>query len=193
MNSALPLPNPDAASGLSRPLEQTAEVAATSRRWLKRLRQCLIMVGLGFASYFLVSHFLLQSVRVIGFSMLPTLQDSDRYLLNRWIFKIRAPRSEDIVVLRDPVDKGLSVKRVVGIPGDSITIRDETLYVNGRILVEPYLLPGTPTFAAENAKEQSFKCAPGEFFVLGDNRNSSVDSRVYGPVPRANILGLIVQ
>src|SRR5437868_6815981 len=80
---------------------------------LWRASQCVALLALAAASYFVISRFVLQSVRVVGMSMSPTLHDSEHYLLNRWVFKVRAPHRADIVVIRDPADSGFSVKRIV--------------------------------------------------------------------------------
>jgi signal peptidase I len=159
---------------------------------LRQIWQFLVVVCMAVASYYVISHFLLQSVKIVGRSMTPTLCDSQRYLLNRWIYYVRSPRQSDIVVLRDPSDNGYSVKRVIAAPGDSIYLKDGSVYVNGSKLKETYLAPGTPTFTDSKYRDQLILCGKGQFFVLGDNRLNSIDSRAYGPVPRANILGSIV-
>jgi signal peptidase I len=144
------------------------------------------------ASYFAISNFLLQSVKVVGRSMGPTLYDSQRCLLNRWIYRVRAPQHSDIVVLRDPSDNGFSVKRIVASPGDSVYLKDGNVYLNGCKLTEPYLATGTPTFANGGLKDQLILCGKDQYYVLGDNRQNSIDSRTYGPVPRRNLLGPII-
>jgi signal peptidase I len=159
---------------------------------LGQIGQFLIVGALAVASYFVISHFFLQSVKIVGRSMVPTLCDSQHYLLNRWIYYVRPPRQSDIVVLRDPSDNGYSVKRVIAAPGDSIYLKDGNVYVNGSKLIETYLSPGTPTFTDSKYRDQLILCGKGQFFVLGDNRLNSIDSRAYGPVPRVNILGPIV-
>jgi signal peptidase I len=145
------------------------------------------------ASYFLISQFLVQSVKVVGRSMVPTLYDSQHYLLNRWVYHIHAPRHSDVVVLRDPSDNGLSVKRVIALPGDTIQLKDGRVYLNGCELNESYLAPGTPTFPELRKGDQVILCGKDQYFLLGDNRQNSVDSRAYGPVPRSNILGPIIR
>jgi len=159
---------------------------------LRQTWQLLVVGGMAVASYFVISHFFLQSVKIVGRSMVPTLCDSQHYLLNRWIYYVRSPRQSDIVVLRDPSDNGYSVKRVIAAPGDSVYLKDGSVYVNGRKLKESYLAPGTPTFTDSKYHDQLISCGKGQFFVLGDNRLNSIDSRSYGPVPRTNILGPIV-
>jgi signal peptidase I len=160
--------------------------------WISLAGQWVAILVLAAACYFFISHFFLQSVRVVGISMVPTLQDSQRYLLNRWVLFLRAPHRDDIVVLRDPSDNGYSVKRVVAVAGDSVQLGHGHVYVNGRQIEEPYLTPGVSTFPSPTNERQTFTCSKNEFFVLGDNRPRSIDSRAYGPVPRGNILGLII-
>ena len=161
---------------------------------IKLALQWVVIAFLAVASYLLISHFVVQTVKVIGQSMSPTLADSQRYLLNRWVLHFRAPRPADIVVLRDPADGGFSVKRVVAIAGDSVVIRHGSVFVNGRELEERYLAPGTRTYpASASAAEQSILVHNNEVLVLGDNRNYSVDSRAYGPVRLDNLLGLVVR
>jgi signal peptidase I len=164
-----------------------------SRRILQQLLQCVTIAVLATASYFIISHFLLQSVKIVGRSMAPTLSDSEHYLLNRWVYFVHAPHSRDIVVLRDPSDNGFSVKRIVATPGDSIYLNHGNVYVNGCKLEESYLAPGTPTFADSKEHDRLIRCGKDQYFVLGDNRMNSIDSRTYGPVPRGNILGPIIR
>jgi signal peptidase I len=109
------------------------------------------------------------------------------------VYHIHAPRHSDVVVLRDPSDNGFSVKRIIATPGDSIRLKDGSVYVNGCKLNEAYLAPGTPTFTDSKYRDQLILCGKEQYFLLGDNRLNSVDSRTYGPVPRANILGLIIR
>src|ERR1043165_1913295 len=81
--------------------------------FLQQIYQCFSVAALGRASYFIISHFVLQSVRVVGVSMVPTLSDSQQYVLNRWVYYFRSPKPSDAVVLRDPVDQGFAVKRII--------------------------------------------------------------------------------
>jgi signal peptidase I len=150
------------------------------------------VAGMALASYLIISHFLLQSVQIVGVSMTPTLHNADHYLLNRGLFLVREPQPNDIVVIRDPVDESYAVKRIIAREGDSVYLKGGHVYVNGQQLSEPYLSSGTPTFAMGQQKELSVHCGKGEYFLLGDNRANSTDSRIYGPVPRQNILGAII-
>lgn len=166
---------------------------ALSRRILWQGLQCLVIAVLAAGSYYIISHYFLQSVRVVGRSMVPTLYDSQYFLLNRWVYSVHEPRHSDIVVIRDPSDNGFSVKRIVATPGDSIYLKDGKVYLNGCVLNESYLASGTPTYSESKNHGQLILCGKGQYFLLGDNRQNSIDSRVYGPVPRANILGPIIR
>ena len=173
------------------PARTNAETRAPS--FIQQVCQCVAVAGLGLVSYLIISHFVLQSVQVVGESMVPTLFDSQQYLLNRWVYHFRAPRRTDVVVLRDPQEHGFAVKRIIAAAGDRVDIKSGKVYVNGRTLSEPYLLPDMPTFPYLTVNEQSFVLGKDQFFVLGDNRRNSADSRTYGPVSRRSILGLIIR
>lgn len=193
MSTAMPTTNsgPISACAGSLPLARKARVDL--RSVLRQSFQGLMVLVLAAGSYFLISRCLLQSVKVVGRSMVPTLYDSQHYLLNRWVYHIHAPRHSDVVVLRDPSDNGFSVKRIIAAPGDSIYLKDGSVYLNGCKLNEAYLAPGTPTFTDSKYRDQLILCGKDQYFLLGDNRLNSVDSRMYGPVPRQNILGPIIR
>jgi signal peptidase I len=161
--------------------------------WLKQVTQALVAAGLAIACYYLISHYLVQSVQVVGSSMVPTLHNSDHYLLNRWVYHFRTPQRSDIVVIRDPAVGCYSVKRVIGVPGDSICLKDGFVFRNGQKLNEPYLAPNTPTFAMGKEKDPFIVCGSNKYYLLGDNRMNSADSRVYNAVDRRNIVGMLVQ
>lgn len=155
------------------------------------LYQCLALAVLAAASYFFFSRFFVQSVQVVGQSMAPTLQESRRYLLNHWVYYLRAPQPADIVVIRDPANGRLSVKRIIASPGDSLYLKDGSVLLNGRKLQESYLPAHTLTFPQGRLPEQWLRCGKDQYLVLGDNRNNSSDSRSYGPVTRRDVLGRI--
>jgi signal peptidase I len=193
MSTAMPTTNSGSIPACRASLPLARKSAVDTRSILRQCFQCLVVLVLATASYFLISRFLVQSVQVVGRSMVPTLYDSQHYLLNRWVYHLHAPRHSDVVVLRDPSDNGFSVKRIIATPGDSIHLKDGSVFINGCKLNEAYLAPGTPTFTDSKYRDQLILCGKDQYFVLGDNRLNSIDSRAYGPVPRRNILGLIIR
>ena len=158
---------------------------------IKQVLACMVLAGLAYGCFQFSQRYVVQSVQVAGVSMLPTLTDSNCYLLNRLIYLFREPQPMDIVVLRDPEDKSYAIKRIVAKPGDSVYVKDGQVFVNGILLKEPYLAPGTKTFPSSKYSAEFWICGAHQYFVLGDNRNNSADSRIYGAVPQQYILGMV--
>ena len=157
----------------------------------RQLLQCLMLVLLSAGSYLFISHFCFQSVQVVGVSMVPTLRPADQLILDRLTYRFHAPKQNDIVVIKDPTDGAFVVKRIIGMPGDSILFKNGKVFVNGVQLKEPYVWAGRPTLTYSGFHEQLIVCGQDQYFVLGDNRENSFDSRMYGPVRRQNILGAV--
>jgi signal peptidase I len=130
-------------------------------------------------AYLFFSHFVMMAVEIKGASMSPTLLDGQRYILYRCPYLFRAPHQGEIVVIR-----------VIAQPKDTIEIRRDGVYVNRAKLREPYLTAEAAR-ASGNKLIKETVLGPNEFYVLGDNRDRSADSRIYGPVPRNFILGKI--
>lgn len=130
--------------------------------------------------------FVAQSYQVQGASMLPTFHDGERVLVDKLTYRLRAPARGEVVVFRYPSDvRRKFIKRVIGVPGDVIEVRDWLVYVNGEPLHEEYILgPTYDEFGPIQVPE-------GSLFVLGDNRNHSEDSRheTVGLVPRNLLIG----
>jgi len=155
-----------------------------ARSFLTELAEILLLaVGL-----YIVITFAIQTVHVIGYSMLPTLNNDDYVLATKVDLRFTAPTRGDIVILKDPFDNSQDfVKRVIALPGERLKITDGRVYVNGRLLDEPYLPKSDPWVASNNwptdaTSTDGAVIPPGHYFVMGDNRNHSSDSRVFGPI-----------
>jgi signal peptidase I len=135
--------------------------------------------------------FIYQPVKVEGTSMMPGLQDQERIFVNKYEYKLGNAAIErgDLVVFHFPLDPRQSyIKRVIGLPGDTIEIEDGTVYVNGNPVSEDYV----PEEYRDHGSMLRRKVSPGHYFVLGDHRSSSSDSRMWGLVDRASIYGKAV-
>jgi signal peptidase I len=147
---------------------------------------------LGTLSWLLVRDFIFQSVIVSGSSMYPTLFDNSNYWLIRSSYLEHLPQRTDIIAAKDPQDGSLVVKRIIALPGESIYLNHGAVYVNGQLLHEAYLRNQTPTYAYEKNESEFFVIGKDEYFVMGDNRNNSCDSRTFGAIPRKSIFGKVI-
>ena len=135
--------------------------------------------------FFLVT-FVGQAFRVQGTSMLPLLEDGERIIVNKLVYRFRAIGRGDVVVFWYPRDPSVSfIKRVVGLPGDVVELREGFLFVNGKAVEEGYL---SPRFR-DDESYAPVEIKKGYYYVLGDHRNSSNDSRSWGEVPEKYIYG----
>jgi signal peptidase I len=141
------------------------------------------------AASVLIITFLYQPVRVEGTSMLPRLEDHDRLFINKFVYRFTAIERDDVVVFHYPRDPEKSyIKRVIAVPGDRIRIDRGQVYLNGRRLREPYV----PVMYQDNRSMAEMVVPDDEFFVMGDHRSISSDSREFGPVDRSLIYGKAV-
>jgi signal peptidase I len=134
----------------------------------------------------LIITFLYQPVRVEGTSMLPRLEDRDRLFINKFVYHIQAINRGDVVVFRYPEDEEKSyIKRVIAIPGDRFHIVQGQVYINGHPISEPYV----PEEYRDDRSYAEITIPPDHYFMMGDHRSISQDSRVFGPVARELIYG----
>ena len=148
-------------------------------RFLVDLLETLIMSVMLFAAINAVS----ARIRVDGASMEPTLQTGEFVIVNKLAYKVGSPKIGDVVVFHYPRDPEQEyIKRIIGLPGDQVTVRNGKVLVNGQALVEDYI-------AASPAYENTWVVPADSLFVLGDNRNNSSDSHSWGFVPMNYVVG----
>ena len=152
------------------------------RSWTRDLA-----VALGLAIVVMI--FLYQPVKVEGTSMNPLLSDQERIFINKFVYRFEPIERGDVVVFWYPLDRSKSfIKRVVGLPGEMVEIRSGHVYVNDRELPDQYV----PGEYLDGSNYGPHRVPDGSYFVMGDHRDSSNDSRVFGPVPRQFIYGKAV-
>ena len=139
---------------------------------------------------FLVIRLAVQNFNIQGMSMEPTLHDQELILVDKWSYLFHAPTRGDIIVFVAPPHHDQDyIKRIVALPGDTISIRDTTVIVDGVTLHETYVDPNRQGNPYAYKTLSNVVVPPNDYFVLGDNRVGSSDSRDWGFVPRANIIG----
>jgi signal peptidase I len=139
-----------------------------------------------------IQHFVLTTVMVQGKSMMPTLKPGDGFMVNCWLPRFRGYHRGDIVVIRDPIKEEFMAKRIIGLAGDRVQLRDGRVYVNGELSPESYLDPGTQTYS-RYLRDRVITVGANSYFVLGDNRAESEDSRYFGDIDRGDLVGLIAR
>ena len=150
--------------------------------WLRDL-----VISLAISAFIII--FLYQPVKVEGTSMMPSLDDQERIFVNKFVYRLEPIERGDIVVFRYPRDPSKSfIKRVIGLAGDRIQIDDGRVFVNGKLLDEDYV----PQIYDDHRSYPELTVPPNSYFVLGDHRTMSNDSRDFGPVDASFIYGKAV-
>ena len=133
----------------------------------------------------LINVFVGQATRVEGQSMEPNLHSEQRLVVEKLSYRFHGPQRFDIVVLKMPSQgEELLIKRVIGLPGETVEIRDGQVYVDGNLLTEPFTDQST-----HPGRDNKFTVPPLHIYVMGDNRDRSNDSRSFGPVPIDDVIG----
>jgi signal peptidase I len=186
-NSSFPQPAPDPGVSAGQPAPASPEAAPRRKSggiglWVRDL---LVSV----ASSVLIITFLYQPVRVEGTSMLPRLEDRDRLFINKFVYRISAIERGDVVVFHYPRDPEKSyIKRVIAVPGDRLSIDRGVVWLNGVRQIENYV----PEEYRDNRSYAELVVPEGCYFMMGDHRSISSDSREFGPVERELIYGKAV-
>jgi signal peptidase I len=146
-----------------------------------------LLIAIGLALVIIV--FLYQPVKVEGTSMAPLLSDQERIFINKFVYRFEPIHRGDVVVFWYPLDRTKSfIKRVIGLPGETVEIRQGAVYVNGLPIAEPYVPPQYEDLSDFGP----YRVPMDDYFVMGDHRISSNDSRVFGPVASRFIYGRAV-
>jgi signal peptidase I len=171
------------------------------RRWRRALTELAVTVLMAVLLAGLVRAFVFQTFWIPSASMVPTLGVYDRILVQKAFYTWHDVHEGDIVVFsHPPLDNcpgpqgGDLVKRVIALPGQTIYSSGNNIYVNGRLLAEPYLPNDDPLGPSipDASSEHPYRVPPGDFYVLGDNRSDSCDSRYWGPIKGSSIVGKVV-
>lgn len=156
------------------------------------LRELVEIAALAVALYVLAA-VSIQAVHVVGTSMQPSLQNNDLVLASRLDYRFHSPARGDVVIVKDPYDSSQNfIKRVIGLPGDRVLIRAGRLYLNGSRVEEPYIAADwrtTANWPADPDRPDGEQVPPGSYFLLGDNRDHSSDSRLFGYASAGQIEG----
>ena len=168
-----------------------AEPAPPVRRKRNSLLEWLIVIAVAMTSALVVRAFVVQQFAVDGTSMMTTLHDGDRVLVNKLSYRLHDPNRGDVVVLETTEGVGQRdlIKRVVGLPGETISYENCVLEVDGKVVNEPYLDPSyvTPTSCGQAFGDTVIE--PEHVFVMGDNRGGSKDSRDVGQIAYSDLVG----
>jgi len=161
---------------------KTTKAGSLFSAWMRDL-----IISLAISAFIIV--FLYQPVKVEGTSMMPSLDDQERIFINKFVYRIEPIQRGDIVVFRYPRDPAKSfIKRVIGVAGDHVRIVDGRVFLNGKMLEENYV----PSVYQDERSYPEIVVPPDYYFVLGDHRSLSNDSRDFGPVDASYIYGKAV-
>lgn len=153
--------------------------------WLM-LWEVVKVVAMALAIVVVVKHFLFQPFYVKGASMEPTYEDHEYLIIDELTYRFHPPARGEVVVFRYPNDTSqFFIKRVIGLPGEKVEVRDDNVWINGQLLNES-------AYLADSVKSSGtidITLSSKEYFLMGDNRQASLDSRIFGPVNRSYIVG----
>lgn len=163
------------------------------RRFLASVLEILEIVAIAVGSVFVIRTFLIQPFMVSGSSMMPSFANGDYLLIDELTYRFRQPKRGEVIVFRYPNDESVYfIKRIIGLPGETVIIKDGKVIIRnqknpeGFVLKEKYLSPGVSTVG-----NTEYKLNDNEYFVLGDNRSFSFDSRGWGALKLKEIVGVV--
>lgn len=135
-------------------------------------------------------YFLIQPFIVVGQSMEPNFHDKEYLVIDKLSYKIRVPKRGEVIIFHPPQSPRESyIKRIIGLPGEKVEVKSGNIYINGKLLKESYIMHDAGSAISTN--DMTVQLQDNEFFVFGDNRDHSSDSREIGPIPKSNIQGKV--
>lgn len=163
----------------------------------RTILEYVVLAVVAIAVALLIQAYLVKPYRIPSPSMEDTLLVGDRVLADRISWRFQDPARGDVVVFHPPGPGPVLIKRIVGMPGDTLSLRDGAVYVNGKQLAEPYVrrVDGRPEptepfdTGLPWSLQQPYEVPPGSYFLMGDNRTNSGDSRDFGPITRDQLVG----
>jgi len=166
----------------------TADEHASKSSTFRNVAEWVLIAGGALLVAFVIKTFLLQAFYIPSLSMYPTLKVNDRVLVNKLSYDLHPVHRGDMIVFHSPPNEGSEtkdlIKRVIGLPGETVESRDGHILINGKVLNEPYLGPDVTTGPVDKTV-----VPPGHYWVMGDNRPNSRDSRYFGTIPKSLIIG----
>jgi len=158
------------------------------KRFLLPFWEVFEVIIISFVSITLIYKFVAQPFIVKGASMEPTFENNDFLLVDEFVYRFREPSRGEVIVFRNPRnEEEFYIKRIVGLPGEEVTIREGAVFVDGKMLEEEYV----PEEMRSMPGDHRFELAENEYFVMGDNRLESSDSRSWGPLDEREIIGIV--
>jgi len=173
-------------------VDETSSETTKNKKGKSETWEWIKALGIAVVLALIIRTFLFAPFLVDGSSMMPTLENGERLIVSKLIYYIQEPKPGDIIVFHATKEKDY-IKRVIATEGQTVEMRDDQLYIDGKPVDEPYLKQYKEQARAEGyVLTEDFgpeKVPAGEIFVMGDNRRNSTDSRVIGPVPVENVVG----
>ena len=147
------------------------------------------VIGVAFLPLFISYQFLARPFLVLGASMEPNFHNGNYLIVDVVSYRFGEPQRGDVIIFRYPGNLStFYIKRIIGIPGDTVSFSGKKIFVNGSPIEEEYL---PPSIVTESPTKAEFILGPDEYFVMGDNRAASFDSRSWGPLPKKDIIGVV--
>jgi signal peptidase I len=168
-------------------MQHQQQVTHNRRRWLRIVLRELAHVTIIILVLYAIINLLIPRFMVEGNSMEPNFHTHERVIVSRLDYVLGSPERGHVVVFEHEADKYL-IKRIIGLPGEQVDLHDGQVYINGNALSEEYVAGLCESFSC---RDQSWTLASDQYFVLGDNRNSSLDSHQFGPIREGQIVGRV--